>query len=66
MSNGLFETFHSGFRKLHSTESALLRVLNDILLSVGSGNSLVLLLLDLSAAFDTVDQCFLFPALSTT
>lgn len=57
VSNGLFETFQSGFRKLHSTESALLRVLNDILLSVDSGNLVVHLLLDLSAAYDTVDQC---------
>lgn len=42
------------FRSLHSTESALLRVTNDMLLSLVSGAFVVLVLLDLSAAFDTI------------
>lgn len=54
--NNIAEKFQSGFRKKHSTESALLRVLNDILLFVDSGNSAILVILDLSAAFDTVDH----------
>ncbi len=58
-----FETFQSGFRKHHSTESALLRVLKDILLSIDTGNSVVLLLLDLSAVFDTVDHSILISCL---
>ncbi len=62
-SNSVFETFQSGFRKPHSTESALLRVLNYILLSIDAGNSVVLLLLDLSAAFDTVDHSILISRL---
>lgn len=40
----------------YSTRSALLRITNDILLSVDSGNCVVLILLDQSAAFDTVDH----------
>jgi len=52
--NSVFEKFQSGFRKYHSTESALLKVFNDILLSVDSGDSVILLLFDLSATFDTV------------
>lgn len=61
--NSVFEEFQSGFRKYHSTESALLKVFNDILLSVDSGDSVILLLLDLSAAFDTVDHNILISRL---
>uniref|UniRef100_A0A3B5PWL6 Reverse transcriptase domain-containing protein n=3 Tax=Xiphophorus maculatus TaxID=8083 RepID=A0A3B5PWL6_XIPMA len=54
--NNITEKFQSGFKVAHSTESALLRVYNDLLLTVDSGNIAVLLLLDLSSAFDTVDH----------
>uniref|UniRef100_A0A8C6Q343 Reverse transcriptase domain-containing protein n=1 Tax=Nothobranchius furzeri TaxID=105023 RepID=A0A8C6Q343_NOTFU len=54
--NAIFETFQSGFRALHSTETALVRVLSDIYLATDSGNSVLLLLLDLTAAFDTIDH----------
>ena len=40
----------------HSTETALLRVQNDILAAMNSKNSIALVLLDLSAAFDTIDH----------
>ncbi len=58
-SNCIYEVFQSGFKSAHSTESALLRVLNDIYLSTDSGDSVVLILLDLSSAFDTVDHTLL-------
>lgn len=38
----------------HSTESALLQVFNDTLLATDSGDSVILVLLDLTSAFDTV------------
>ena len=41
---------------LHSTESALLRVHNDLLRSIDQEGGAILVLLDLSAAFDTIDH----------
>ncbi len=54
--NAVIDMFQSGFRSLHSTESALLKVFNDIFLAVDSGTVVILILLDLTAAFDTVDR----------
>ena len=54
--NGLYEIFQSAYRQLHSTETALLRVQNDILEAVDSHGGAILVLLDLSAAFDTIDH----------
>ena len=46
----------SAYRKLHSTETALLRVHNDISVSLDKGYVIALTLLDLSAAFDAIDH----------
>ncbi len=62
--NNILDPFQSGFRSKDSTESALLRVVNDLLF-VDTGNCAVLVLLDLSAAFDTVDHCILLNRLKT-
>ena len=51
-------------RKLHSTEIALIRVHNDIAIASDQKTSVILLLLDLSSAFDTVDHCILLSRLS--
>uniref|UniRef100_A0A3P9K7F1 Reverse transcriptase domain-containing protein n=1 Tax=Oryzias latipes TaxID=8090 RepID=A0A3P9K7F1_ORYLA len=53
---GILDTFQSGYKAFHSTESALLKVFNDLYLTTDSGNSAILVLLDLTAAFDTVDH----------
>uniref|UniRef100_A0A8C6LFW3 Reverse transcriptase domain-containing protein n=1 Tax=Nothobranchius furzeri TaxID=105023 RepID=A0A8C6LFW3_NOTFU len=54
--HNVMDVFQSGFRPLHSTESSLLRVFNDIFMVTASGSCVVLVLLDLFAAFDTVDH----------
>ena len=55
-SHHLYEVFQSAYRQLHSTETALLRVQNDLLRAVDTHGRAILILLDLSAAFDTIDH----------
>ena len=54
-----YEAFQSAYRPHHSTETALLRVQNDILTGIDKKEVTLLVLLDLSAAFDTVDHTIL-------
>ena len=59
LKHDLGETLQSACKRFHSTETALVRVHNDILTAIDNNNSVILLLLDLSAAFDTVDHSIL-------
>lgn len=52
-SKNILNPFQSGFSAKHSTESALLRVVKALILSVDTGNCAILLLMELSTAFDT-------------
>ena len=54
--NNLHEPSQSAYKRFHSTETALLKVQNDILRSLDAGDVTVLVMLDLSAAFDTIDH----------
>jgi Reverse transcriptase (RNA-dependent DNA polymerase) len=57
--NSLYLPLQSAYRKFHSTETALLAIHNDIITAMDHGKVTALVLLDLSAAFDTVDHVVL-------
>jgi hypothetical protein len=54
--NGLLCRFQSGFRSNHSTCAALLKITNDLLMALEAKCVSVMLLLDFSKAFDSVDH----------
>ena len=60
----LLPLHQSAYRKGHSTETALLKVCADLIEAMDQGNHVLLGLLNLSAAFDTVDQDILIERLS--
>ena len=62
----LYPSLQSAYRKDHGTETALLKVTNDILMEMNSQHAVLLVLLDLSAAFDTVVDSVLLRRLQTS
>ncbi|CAB4030953.1 Hypothetical predicted protein, partial [Paramuricea clavata] len=64
VNNNLEEPLQSAYKRFHSTETALLKVQNDILIAIDNQKCVVLLLLDMSAAFDTVDHEILLERMS--
>ena len=63
--NHLYEPLQSAYKKSHSTKTTLIIVHNDIVTTIDSGHSVILVLLDLFAAFDTVDHRILIRRLCT-
>ena len=66
ISSNAFPLFQSAYRRYHSTETGLLKVFTDICRAVDDGNICLLGLLDMSAAFDTVDHDILLRRLEIT
>ena len=64
-SNCLLPTNQYAYRVNYSTETALLRVYSDLVAASDAGQVSLLMLLDLSAAFDTVDHDILLRRLSS-
>ena len=62
--HNLLDPFQSGFRPGHGTETALLKIWDEALEAADEGESCLLVLLDLSATFDTVDHKLLLTRLA--
>ena len=60
----LWSTLQSAYHSFHSIETVILRVQNVLANSIGCNNLTALVLLDLSAAFDTIDHHVLLKRLS--
>ena len=61
----LLEEHQSAYRKMHNTETALLKIFNDLLTNADNKKISILVMLDLSAAFDTIDHCILVDRLAS-
>ena len=64
LTNNLFNSHQSAYRAGHSTETALLKIVNDLLSALDEDKVSLMSLLDLSAAFDTIDHSILLSRLS--
>ena len=62
--NRIYGIYQSAYRAHHSDETALVGIHNDIAQSIDNGRSVLLVLLDLSAAFDTINHNTLLRRLS--
>ena len=64
-SHNLYNTCQSAYRPGHSTETALLKVVDDLFLSLSKGNISVLAIIDFSSAYDAIHHSTLVRRLHT-
>jgi hypothetical protein len=55
--NRLFDPFQSAYRSRHSTETLLMHLQNEIFTAMDNRKVVLLVMLDMSSAFDTVNHC---------
>ena len=56
MENNLIYSIQSGFRKMHSTETALIKLIDELLFSLDNNKVSGMVLVDYHKAFDMVDH----------
>ena len=64
--NNLHKHLYSAYKPGHSTETALVKVQSDVLTSIDQHGVVIMVMLDLSAAFDTIDHDTLFSRMENT
>ena len=64
--NNLHKHLQSAYKPGHSTETALVKIQNEILTSIDQHGVVILVMLGLSAAFDTIDHDTLFSRMENT
>ena len=64
--HSLLSDYQSAYRKHYSCETALIKLTNDVLWSMENGKVSAVVMIDLSAAFDTVDHDLLLEVLETS
>ena len=65
INNSMFDPLQSAYRDKRSTETVLIKVQNGIISALDAGSSAILLMVDISAAFDTIDHDILLSRLSS-
>ena len=61
--NGITPTHQSAYKQFHRCETAMIKIVNDTLWAMEHKNITILVIIDLSAAFDTVDHKVLLEVL---